>query len=198
MEDASKYYSNIIKQESLDIFMQMSKHIMNTEIICDGEKFALNKVTNEQKLPELEFCFSMNKVNKKKINEILGEEADLSGEEDIEGLMTGFIDLLFEHNGKYYILDWKSNYLGNSLQNYDRSGMEDAMKASNYSLQYMIYTIAVKRWLETRIDDFDYNKQFGGIIYIFLRGVREGQETGIYTAKPTFEKIEHLERLFKL
>lgn len=198
LADASKYYRNIIKEESRDLFMQMTNHIMNTEIICDGAKFALNKVPNNQKLPELEFCFSMNKVNRATINDILGDEADIGGETDIEGLMTGFIDLLFEHDCKYYILDWKSNHLGNSTDNYDRNGLEVAMKASNYNLQYMIYTIAVKRWLSTRIENFDYNKHFGGVIYIFLRGVREGQETGIYTTKPTLGKIESLEELFKL
>lgn len=197
LADASKYYPNIIKEESRDLFMQMTKHIMNTEIDCNGEKFALNKLTNGQKLPELEFCFSMSKVNKTKINEILEDEADLNGEADIEGLMAGFIDLLFEHNGKYYILDWKSNHLGNSTENYYRKNLEEAMKGSNYNLQYMIYTIAAKRWLESRIKNFDYNKQFGGIIYVFLRGVREGLETGIYTAKPKLEKIESMEKLLK-
>lgn len=197
LADASKYYPNIIKEESRDLFMQMTKHVMNTEIDCNGEKFALNKLTNGQKLPELEFCFSMSKVNKTKINEILEDEADLNGEADIEGLMAGFIDLLFEHNGKYYILDWKSNHLGNSTENYNRENLEEAMKGSNYNLQYMIYTIAAKRWLESRIKNFDYNKQFGGIIYVFLRGVREGLETGIYTAKPKFEKIDRMEKLLK-
>jgi exodeoxyribonuclease V beta subunit len=197
LADASKYYRNIIKEESMDLFMQMTKHIMNTEIICDGEKFALNKVTNNQKLPELEFCFSMSKVNRATINDILGDEADIGGDTDIEGLMTGFIDLLFERNGKYYILDWKSNHLGNSTGNYDRNGLEVAMKASNYNLQYMIYTVAVKRWLESRIKNFDYGKQFGGVIYVFLRGVRGGQKTGIYTTKPDLGKIESLEKLLK-
>lgn len=195
--EASKYYPNIINEERLELFRQMVTHIMNVEITCNEEKFALNELTNEQKLTELEFCFSMDKVNKTKLNEILGDEADLAGEADIEGLMTGFIDLLFEHNGKYYILDWKSNYLGNAIENYGKEGLTEAMKSSNYNLQYMIYTIAVKRWLETRIENFDYDQQFGGIIYLFLRGVREGHKTGIFTTKPVLDKIESLEKLFK-
>ena len=196
LANTSKSYRSIIKEDSLDLFMQMTNHIMNTEILCDGEKFALNKVTNEQKLPEMEFCFSMSKVNRATINEILGDEADIGGDTDIEGLMTGFIDLLFEHKGKYYILDWKSNHLGNATENYDENSMNEAMKANNYNLQYMIYTVAVKRWLDTRIANFDYDKQFGGIIYIFLRGVRKDQDTGIFTTKPDLEIIERLEDLF--
>lgn len=194
--DASKYYSTIIKEESLDHFKQLVAHVMNAELPGNGEKFTLNSVTNEQKLPELEFCFSMDKVNRTTINELLGEEADLAGESDLEGLMMGFIDLVFKHNGKYYILDWKSNHLGNSTENYNKGCMNEAMKANNYNLQYMIYTLAVKRWLETKIADFDYDQHFGGVIYVFLRGVREGHETGIYMARPSREIIEGLEKVF--
>jgi len=197
LEEASKYYPNIIKEERLELFRQMVTHMMNVEITCNAEKFALNEITNEQKITELEFCFSMDKVNKTKLNEILGDEADLGGEADIEGLMTGFIDLFFEHKGKYYILDWKSNYLGNAIESYGKEGLNEAMKSSNYNLQYMIYTIAVKRWLETRIENFDYDLQFGGIVYLFLRGVRDGHQTGIFTTKPGLDKIESLEKLFK-
>jgi exodeoxyribonuclease V beta subunit len=195
LKDASKYYSTIIKEESLDNFMQLINHIMNTELVCDGEKFALNRIKSAQKLPEMQFYFSMESVNKTEINKILGEEADLEGEADIEGLMTGFIDLFFEYHGKYFILDWKSNHLGNSIDNYNRAGMEEAMKGSNYNLQYMIYTVAVKRWLEKRIENFNYDSHFGGIIYVFLRGVREGYDTGIFTTKPQTDKIEGLEKL---
>jgi exodeoxyribonuclease V beta subunit len=73
--------------------------------------------------------------------------------------------------------------------------MEEAMKGSNYNLQYMIYTVAVKRWLEKRIENFNYDSHFGGIIYVFLRGVREGYDTGIFTTKPQTDKIEGLEKL---
>ena len=192
----SKYYSNIVKEESLDLFMQMTKHVMNTQIACEGEKFALKDVTDEQKLPELEFCFSMENVNKTTINEILGDEAELSGEADLEGLMTGFIDLVFEHKGKYYILDWKSNHLGNLIKNYNSEGLNIAMKGSNYNLQYIIYTIAVKRWLETKIKGFNYEQQFGGVIYLFLRGIKKDSHTGIFTCKPAVEMIEKMEELF--
>jgi exodeoxyribonuclease V beta subunit len=143
--DASKYSSNIIKEENMLQLKQLVKHVMNANINLNKESLKLSEINNEQKIPELEFYFSMDKVNKTVINEFLGEEATLSGEVDIEGLMMGFIDLLFEHEGKYYILDWKSNHLGNSAEHYDRTGMEKAMTGSNYHLQYMIYTVAAKR-----------------------------------------------------
>jgi exodeoxyribonuclease V beta subunit len=75
--------------------------------------------------------------------------------------------------------------------------MEEAMTASNYHLQYMIYTVALKRWLEKKIDKFDFDAHFGGIIYVFLRGVREGKETGIYTKRPAKETIDELDAVLR-
>ncbi len=195
LQDASKYYSGIIKEDYLDLFKQLISHAMNAEIECGEEKFKLKDIKKEQKLPEMEFLFSLDKVKKSDLNKRLGEEAELAGEADIEGLMTGFIDLVFEHKEKYYILDWKSNHLGNTTENYKREGTEEAMKGSNYNLQYMIYTIAVKRWLENKKQDFDYDKHFGGVIYVFLRGVRMEKNTGIYATRPEKSKIEALESI---
>jgi len=109
--------------------------------------------------------------------------------------MNGKIDLFFEHEGRYYILDWKSNYLGNNLADYSPQGIAQAMNAHNYHLQYLIYTVAVKKYLESRLGSFDYDSQFGGVIYLFVRGVRANSETGIFTHKPPFQKIQALERI---
>jgi len=199
--DASNYYSNVIhdknegknQDSNLGYVRQLIDHVMKAEIDIKGDHFTLREVDNKKKLPELEFLFTIEKVNRTEINKYLGEDAKLGGESDIEGLMTGFMDLVFEHNEKYYILDWKSNHLGNSVDNYNLDGMEEAMTASNYHLQYMIYSVALKRWLEKKIASFDFNKHFGGIIYVFLRGVREGQETGIYTKRQDKKTIEELD-----
>ena len=119
-----------------------------------------------------------------------------NGRADLQGLMTGFVDLLFEHKGKYYIADWKTNHLGNSVEHYNTQGVEQAMLGSNYHLQYMIYTVAVVRWLRQRIKDFSYEKHFGGIIYLFLRGIRKSKSTGIYVNRPQEEDILLLDQAF--
>jgi exodeoxyribonuclease V beta subunit len=169
---------------------------MTTVIASSDDKFSLKSITNDKKLPELEFLFSVKNVNKAAIAGVLGTEAELNGEADIEGLMTGFIDLVFEHNGRYYILDWKSNHLGNTVESYNEQGMEQAMKGSNYHLQYLIYTLALKRYLAQKIPNFDYDKHFGGVIYVFLRGVRSGSKTGIFYKKPSTESINELDAIF--
>jgi len=194
--DASKYYSNIIKEEAIPYFLQLVREVMTTKIGCCYDTFNLQSVSNEQKFPELEFLFAIENVNKTAIAEVLATDAQLNGEVDIEGLMTGFIDLVFEHNGKYYILDWKSNHLGNTTESYNEDRMEEAMKGSNYHLQYLIYTVALKRYLTQKIHDFDYDKHFGGVIYVFLRGVRSKGTTGIYFKKPSVERIVVLDEIF--
>jgi len=200
--DASKYYPNIIKlkdekkrtESNLDHVYQMVNHVMRAQINLPGsEQFALCELDDQRKLPELGFYFSVDKVNRQVINQYVGEDATMGGETDIEGLMTGFMDLVFEHKERYYILDWKSNHLGNDVKNYGNDGMEEAMTGSNYHLQYMIYTVALKRWLEKKIAGFDFDKHFGGVIYVFLRGVREGGQTGIYRKRPEKDQIEALD-----
>jgi exodeoxyribonuclease V beta subunit len=108
------------------------------------------------------------------------------------------IDLFFLHGEKYYILDWKSNYLGDSLEHYATGDtMRAALNDGNYHLQYLLYSMAVKNYLEQRLPDFDYERDFGGAIYVYLRGARAGKNTGIYTNKPSLAQVEALERIFK-
>ena len=109
--------------------------------------------------------------------------------------MTGKIDLFFRHNGKYYILDWKSNYLGETTDQYTREHLQEAMNENNYHLQYHIYAVAANKYLANRVPDWDYDQGFGGIIYLFVRGVRNGADTGIYLAKPEKAHVEKLSAL---
>jgi exodeoxyribonuclease V beta subunit len=105
--------------------------------------------------------------------------------------MHGFIDLFFEHNAKYYILDWKSNHLGDDISCYEYNRMDEAMKGSNYHLQSYIYMVAVKQFLEFKGVDF-YDK-FGGIIYLFIRGTRSGKTNGVFFNSPKNKLVDKLE-----
>jgi len=180
---------------------EMLKTVLSTEIEIAGESFKLNQVGNESKKTELEFDFMTNKFNVEALNglsEHLPEafEMHTRHNEEIEGVLTGFIDLFFKHNGKYYILDWKSNFLGDVVDDYSEEKLITAMSDSNYHLQYMIYSLAIKKYLESNLNDFDYEKHFGGVIYLFLRGVRNDAETGVFTNKPSAGVIEKLESIF--
>lgn len=82
-------------------------------------------------------------------------------------MLKGFIDLVFRHNGRYYLLDYKSNWLGEDREAYTRQAMEQAMRAHRYDLQYQLYSLALHRYLRHRIADYDYERHFGGVIYLF-------------------------------
>ena len=85
--------------------------------------------------------------------------------------LKGFIDLVFRYKGRYYILDWKSNYLGPNREDYSIEKIEECMKQSGYFLQAAIYTAALKKYLAL-FEKQKFESVFGGVIYFFLRGVK--------------------------
>jgi len=111
--------------------------------------------------------------------------------------MKGFIDLVFECNGCFYIIDWKSNYLGARYESYDQPFLIEAMAEHFYFLQYHIYTVALDRYLKTRLPDYDYDKHFGGVFYIFLRGLNSDydKQYGIYKSRPSIETTATLSQI---
>ncbi|HBM9256455.1 TPA: exodeoxyribonuclease V subunit beta [Citrobacter freundii] len=115
----------------------------------------------------------------------------------VRGMLKGFIDLVFRHQGRYYLLDYKSNWLGEDSSAYTQQAMASAMQAHRYDLQYQLYTLALHRYLRHRIADYDYESHFGGVIYLFLRGVdRENPQQGIYATRPDGELIALMDELF--
>lgn len=180
-------------QEFMDKLNVFLHQILDTQLPME-EGFALNQVPMHDRLTELEFDFPLQQINMREIEKRSTEQAPLHvrSNDEMEGIMTGKIDLFFRHNGKYYILDWKSNYLGETTNDYNREKMQAAMSENNYHLQYHIYTVAAHKYLSNRLANWDYDTQFGGVIYLFVRGVRNGSDTGIYLARPEKAHIEAL------
>lgn len=115
----------------------------------------------------------------------------------VSGMLKGFIDLVFRHEGRYYLLDYKSNWLGDSREAYTQAAMAQAMQSHRYDLQYQLYSLALHRYLRHRLADYDYDTHFGGVIYLFLRGIdgsKSGQ--GIFATRPERALVEGLDGLF--
>ena len=112
-------------------------------------------------------------------------------------MLKGFIDLVFEWQGKYYVADYKSNYLGADAQAYSAEKMQDKILDSRYDLQFVIYTLALHKLLQQRLSDYDYDTHVGGALYLFLRG-NEAATAGAYFNRPPRALIETLEPLFSL
>jgi len=182
--------------------LKMTQMVLNTKMGVGEELFKLSSILNSNKITELEFDFMTDNFNVDKLSTLkkyLPENFHISTKknENIEGILHGFIDLFFEHNGKYYILDWKSNFLGDGIDDYSEEKLITAMSDSNYHLQYMIYSLAIRKYLNSKLGDkFNYEDHFGGVIYLFLRGVRADGDTGIYTYKPASKLIDKLEAIF--
>ena len=106
------------------------------------------------------------------------------------GMLQGFMDMVFEHNGRYYIIDWKSNHLGYRREDYGPDGLGESMARHAYILQYHLYTLALDRMLRLHLPGYDYGVHCGGAIYVFLRGVSAASDVyGIYRHKPSAEFI---------
>jgi exodeoxyribonuclease V beta subunit len=111
------------------------------------------------------------------------------------GFMRGYIDLVFMRDGRFFIVDYKSNWLGDALEDYAPARLQTAMVDGFYDLQYLVYTVAVHRLLASRIAAYAYERHFGGVYYLFLRGMRpaHGPSFGVHFARPAASLVEALD-----
>jgi exodeoxyribonuclease V beta subunit len=113
----------------------------------------------------------------------------------LRGFLGGAMDLVAEQDGRWWLIDWKSNRLGAQARDYGSDRMLRAMLDAHYPLQYHLYALALHRWLGLRVRDYAWERDVGGVFYVFLRGV--GDETGIFFDRPPLARIEALDRLFE-
>jgi len=166
---------------------QMEK-ILNTLLWDNG--CSLSHVQNS--IDEMEFMLPAHSISNTKISMWLSEhrKAPTAFKQDnLSGYLTGFIDLIFEFENKYYVVDYKSNYLGAHFEDYSTNKLKEAIEHHYYDLQYLLYCVALVKFLQIKVDDFDYEKNFGGIAYLFTRGVNGDTGQGIYTTKPEVKLI---------
>ncbi|WP_112151305.1 exodeoxyribonuclease V subunit beta [Rahnella sp. NFIX50] len=165
----------------------------------DGETFTLAELPPYQ--VEMEFWFSLTKVSTVRLDKLVqqytlegAERAPLLAE-DLNGMLKGFIDLVFEHDGRYYVLDYKSNWLGDDASGYDQENMTQSMREHRYDLQFSLYLFALHRLLKSRIPDYDYDRHIGGAVYLFLRG-SHAPGNGVCVQRPDKALMEQLDALF--
>jgi exodeoxyribonuclease V beta subunit len=189
-----------------------------TEIVCDMlEKvlrvpldqkrgdFTFSRIRSEDRLNELQFYFPLKSLASDTVGRIMGRGDLYRGAPErierlkfspLRGFMRGFMDMVFRFEGRYYLVDWKSNFLGASVEDYGVENLARAMEQNFYPLQYTVYALALNQYLKLRFQGYDYNRHFGGVFYVFLRGVdpAKGSEFGVYRARPPQEVIETLSR----
>ncbi|PTM11619.1 MAG: hypothetical protein DA443_06845, partial [Bacteroidetes bacterium] len=148
-------------------------------------------------LRELEFHFPVRKPDSQTLFSLIREEESMPTDSVFRrDLMKGFIDLVARKNGKYYIIDYKSNYLGGRKDDYHPDALKKAVLESGYDLQYSIYLVALIRYLRPRIPNFNIEEHIGGVGYLFVRGLDPafGEGYGVYFCKPVAKTLEQIDK----
>ncbi|WP_176291974.1 exodeoxyribonuclease V subunit beta [Vibrio natriegens] len=191
--------SEQLDEEWLPILQQLIDTVLATPL--DGKSLLLNQKAPSQRLVEMEFLLPIEVLSAPALNRVIQRHDPLSakagdlGFQTVQGMLKGFIDLVFEHQGKYYVLDWKSNHLGDDVMHYHGEALKSAMADHRYDLQYQIYALALHRFLRSRVANYQYDQHFGGVYYLFLRGMDGQSDHGIFSAKPTLEFLHEMDRL---
>ncbi|MBV4550138.1 exodeoxyribonuclease V subunit beta [Pseudomonas sp. SWRI102] len=177
-------------------------HLITTPLPSGADQAPVVLGQLERYQVEMEFWFASHKVDVLKLDDLVcrsthGGVARIAAEPVLlNGMFKGFIDLTFEHDGRYYVADYKSNWLGIDDAAYTEHAMEQSILDNRYDLQYVLYLLALHRQLKARLPDYDYDRHVGGALYIFLRGTRAASQ-GVYFTKPPRTLIEQLDRLFQ-
>lgn len=152
-------------------------------------------------MAEMEFWVAAHRVDTLELDELVtsmtldGEARPALDATRLNGMLKGFMDLVFEHEGRYYVADYKSNWLGPDDASYTAEKMRAQILHSRYELQYVLYLFALHRLLKARLPDYDYDRHIGGAVYLFLRGIHAPSQ-GLHFERPPRELIEQLDALF--
>ncbi|MEJ5365386.1 MAG: PD-(D/E)XK nuclease family protein [Desulfosoma sp.] len=179
------------------------ERVLDTPLNADG--LNLRGIESRNRLDELEFHYSLGLLTPDSLAEAVRGEAFYErsleglGFGHLRGLMRGFIDLAFQSDDRDYIADYKSNHLGNRVEDYAADALGRAMHAHRYPLQALVYTVALHRYLRARLPGYDYERHFGGVFYLFLRGMRPetGPASGAFFTKPRRDLVQRLDETSK-
>ena len=164
-----------------------------------------------RRLVELEFHFPVEGLDRERLAARLVKHGyphpfarpaqDGSGDPQppIHGFLRGYVDLVVEHAGRWYILDYKSNWLGPAPGDYGPEALADAIRTGGYPLQYLVYLVALHRYLATRLPGYDYEHHVGGAFYLFVRGIdpAAGMRRGVYFDRPSAACLHAIDACFR-
>ncbi len=197
-----------------DRLIEWIQEVLLAEIPVIGyldQTMRLSDLHWEHTLREAEFYFSMDNVNLDQLERLLmahrgtRQRIQLSssslsqGSIKLNGMMHGFIDLIFEFRGKYYVADYKSNHLGDRYEDYQVQALAENVYQQFYDLQYLIYSLALHRYLKnTLTEEYSPETHFGGVYYLYLRGITpvHSEHSGIYRRAITVDELMQLDKLF--
>ncbi len=187
----------------IDAVTGMAERVLTDTL--PSARFALRDVPRDVTLREWAFDLPLGVIDHDTLANIFGTHGggvslDYAhalrrlGADRTHGFLTGVVDLVFLHEGRWYVVDWKSDHLGDDPAQYERPALEREMFASHYVLQYHLYVTALHRYLRSRLPEYSYEKDFGGVYYAFLRGI-DGSGRGWFADRPSASLIDALDAL---
>jgi exodeoxyribonuclease V beta subunit len=167
-------------------------------------EFKVADIPRSDRLNELEFNLPVSEIAPRSLQRIFSRHEvcipDVPARigkltfSPVRGILKGFIDLVFRVGDRYYLLDWKTNWLGSRIQDYGEAGMRIEMLRHDYVLQYHLYALALHKFLALRIPNYTYEQNFGGVFYIFLRGIDPARPgSGVFRDRPAYSLIVELD-----
>ena len=210
-QDLSQPVQNSLQAYGFDItwhpiIADTVSHVLNVPLQSTKPDLTLSSITFNRRINEMEFYFPLNSLSPQILRSIFSRYGGLVGGGDFPGrleklifspsagFMKGYIDLVFQHQNQFYLVDWKSNFLGASIQDYHRDALHQTMQENYYILQYHLYVLALCKHLQVRNSNFRYESDFGGVFYLFVRGIDEHRdpEFGIFYDLPKLEIVNAL------
>jgi exodeoxyribonuclease V beta subunit len=181
---------------------QMARAVRETLDTPLKDGLELRQVSARQKLAELEFRLPvLSALTRQRLANVFrlhpsaalapgyADRVERLDFKELRGFLKGYVDLVFEHAGLWYVVDYKTNHLGDYLDEYAVGAMRHELAQSHYFLQYHLYTLALDRYLRHWQPGYDYERHFGGVLYLFVKGMRPGEPTGVFFEKPPRERL---------
>jgi len=192
---------------------------LDTPIVLGKESFRLSEVPAADRIAEMAFTLPLGRaadstthISPRRLADVFrrhgraavpasyGDHVEKIGFTALRGLLRGSLDLVFRRGDRYYVADYKSNWLGDTLADYAVEHLIDEMATDHYHLQAQLYGVALHRFLASRLGDYDPARHFGGCVYFFLRGMtpETGSQFGVYfDATPTAALLDLERTLFR-
>jgi exodeoxyribonuclease V beta subunit len=207
----SKY--KVLQEKEIVALFEWLDCCLKTPLIND---FCLADLAVKHTLREAEFYFPMPHLKVRHVAKVLQQyrqhlrknrglsalNISMADIPELSGMMHGFIDLIFEYDGKYFVADYKSTHLGDSARHYSTEKLHENNQQHLYDLQYLLYSLALHKYLKQQLGDYSFETHFGGVFYLYLRGMSPDNQladgsSGVFFDKVDKQYIDLLENLFE-
>lgn len=198
IDELSRYGIDL---EWREVVGKMLHTVTGAKIHPQNKKLTLGDISAVDMVQEMEFYYQNKDISSRRmlaiIRDELGNNSRIHGRAP-SGFLKGFIDLTFRFDGKYYLLDYKTNYLGDCIKDYRHELLKEEMQEASYDLQYHIYTVALHRFLKKAMpEEYSYEEHFGGAFYLFVRGMNDDGREGIFFDRPQHSVIKELDEYIR-